>query len=155
MSNYLAPIVLFVYDRPWHTNQMLDSLAANKLADQSVLYIYSDGPKENSTIEQLKRINDVRELIRERKWCKEVNIVESKKNKGLANSIVDGVTEIVNRYGKIIVLEDDLVLSKGFLKYMNDSLSFYQNNNEVMHISGYMEPVNSNLPETFFLIVLP
>ncbi len=110
--------------------------------------------RENSTEEPRvlgAKIKEVRQLIREKKWCKEVHIIESEKNKGIGNSVIDGVTEIVNKYGKIIVLEDDLVLAKGFLKYMNDALSLYENEEGVMHISGYMFPVKAKLPETFFL----
>lgn len=146
----LAPIVLFVYNRPWHTEQTLNALKANDLADQSVLYIYADGPKKDATPEQLEKIKEVRKLIRKEKWCREVHIIESESNKGLADSIVAGVTEVVNRHGKIIVLEDDIVTSRGFLKYMNDALDMYENEEKVMHISGYMFPVKGNLPETFF-----
>ncbi|MDW7695813.1 DapH/DapD/GlmU-related protein [Flammeovirgaceae bacterium SG7u.111] len=147
----LAPIVLFVYNRPWHTRQTLEALVQNELADQSELFIYADGPKENTTEENLLKINEVRELIKEKKWCKEVQIIESPINKGLADSIVEGVTEIVNKYGKIIVLEDDLVTSKGFLQYMNDALDIYKDEEKIMHINGYMFPSNdNNLSETFF-----
>lgn len=146
----LAPIALFVYNRPWHTGQCLESLMKNDLAGESELFIYADGPKENINPEQLQRIKEVRQVIRAKKWCREVHIIEQDKNKGLANSVIDGVTEIVNRFGKIIVLEDDLVLSGGFLKYMNDALNLYRNEDRLMHVSAYMFPVKENLPETFF-----
>lgn len=146
----LAPIVLFAYNRPWHTEQTLLALEANNLAKESILYIYSDGPKENATKEVLEKIAETRKVIRKRKWCKEVHIVESSKNKGLADSIVEGVTEITNIHGKIIVLEDDLVTSKFFLQFMNDGLSKYENDDQVMHISGYMFPHNQKLPDDFF-----
>jgi FkbM family methyltransferase len=148
--NELAPIVLFVYNRPWHTDQTLNALMQNELADESVLYIFADGPKENATDEQLKKISEVRQLIRSKQWCKEAHIIEAEKNKGLADSIIDGVTQIVNEYGKIIVLEDDIITSKGFLRYMNDALAVYENEENVFHISGYMFPVKGKLPETFF-----
>jgi len=149
--NSLAPIVLFVYTRPLHTQQTLNALMQNELADQSVLYIYADGPKQNATEDQLKKIEEVLHVIRTKKWCKEVHIIESRKNKGLADSIISGVTEIVNQYGKVIVLEDDIVTSKGFLKYMNDALELYKNEDKVYHISGYMFPHNTkSKSETFF-----
>jgi ubiquinone/menaquinone biosynthesis C-methylase UbiE len=148
----LAPIVLFVYDRPWHTQQCLESLLKNELADQSTLYIYSDGPKVNASEEQVQRIKEVRQIIRQGKWCGKVEMIEQQENQGLAKSIIGAVTEIVNQYGKIIVLEDDLLLSHGFLKYINEALDIYRNDEKVMHVSGYMYPVESeNLPETFFL----
>lgn len=145
----LAPIVLFVYNRPWHTQQTLEALLQNELADQSILYIYSDGPKKNDK-ENEQKIAAVRNVIRSKQWCKEVRIIESDMNFGLANSIIKGVTEVVNEYGKIIVLEDDIVTSKGFLKYMNTALDLYENEENVFHISGYMFPVKGKLPTTFF-----
>lgn len=146
----LAPIVLFVYNRPWHTEKTLLALSNNELADKSILYIYSDGPK-NDREDQIERIIDVRKLIRARKWCNQVNIIEFNHNKGLADSIIDGVTEVINKYGKIIVLEDDVITSSGFLKYMNDALNIYKLEEKVMHISGFMYPhKNKKLPETFF-----
>lgn len=132
-----APVILFVYNRPWHTEQTLTALSKNDLASDSVLYIYADGPKENASKEQLEKIKKVRELIKSKQWCKEVNIVESEKNKGLANSIIDGVTEIINKYGKIIVLEDDIFTSIGFLKFMNDVLELYENEEKLGGVTGF------------------
>lgn len=151
MSLEVAPIVLFVYNRPWHTEQTLEALAKNRLAEKSYLTIYADGLKSSATEEDKKRVGKVRELIRSKQWCKEVKIVEREKNWGLADSIVDGVTNAVNEHGKVIVLEDDIVTSPGFLQYMNDALRLYQGEDKVMHVSGYMIPlVAEGLPETFF-----
>ena len=149
----LAPIILFVYNRPWHTEQTLNALRENNLADQSTLYIFSDGIKINSSNEVKENVRRTREIIKQQKWCKEVIILEKTENDGLANSIVNGVTEIVNKYGKVIVLEDDIVTSNGFLKYMNDALDFYESNEKIFHISGYMYPHKQQLPDTFFLNV--
>ncbi|MDP4286110.1 MAG: glycosyltransferase [Bacteroidota bacterium] len=149
----ISPIVLFVYNRPWHTEQTLNALMQNELADQSVLYIYSDGPKENATEEQLIKIEEVRQVIRKKKWCKEVHIIESEKNKGLADSIISGVTEIVNQYGKVIVLEDDIITSPGFLKYMNDALNMYSDDERVgcIHAWNYDLDSTGYRDSTFFL----
>ena len=146
----LAPIILFVYNRPWHTEQTLEALSKNHLADKSILYIYCDGPKQNATEEDKKNIADVRKVIRKKQWCKETKIKERDKNLGLAASVIKGVTEVIEIHGRVIVLEDDIVTSKGFLKYLNDALDFYKNNEKVMHISGYMYPNKVQLPETFF-----
>jgi len=146
-----APIVLFAYNRPWHTRQTLEALAQNDLAAESVLYIFADGPKEDSTADTIAAINETRAIIKSRQWCKEVTISEKEINAGLADSIVAGVTEIVNKHGKIIVLEDDLVTSKYFLKFMNDSLEIYEHDEKIMHVSGYMFPVKEKMPnDTFF-----
>lgn len=147
----LAPIVLFVYNRPEHTRQTLEALMANELAAESTLIVYADGPKPGADQKLLSQIAETRRLIKERAWCKEVVLIESDTNKGLARSIVQGVTEVSDKYGKVIVLEDDIVTSKGFLKYMNDALTVYENEQQVMEISGFMFPVESqNLPDTFF-----
>lgn len=146
----LAPVVLFVYNRPEHTEKTLISLMYNKLSEESVLYIYHDGVKAHANEIDLKRFDEVKKVIRKKRWCKSVSIIESEVNKGLADSITSGVTEIVNKHGKVIVLEDDIVTSPGFLKYVNDALFFHKDNKEVMGISGFMFPISkNNLPETF------
>ena len=150
-NNTLAPIILFVYNRPWHTKQTLDALAKNELAKESVLYIYADGAKANATEEDLQKIKEVREVISTFKGCKEIHIIVREKNWGLADNVIDGVTKIVNQYEKIIVLEDDIVVSSYFLEFMNKGLDLYENNDKVYGISGYLFFPNSQLPSTFFL----
>lgn len=148
----LAPIILFVYNRPWHTRQTLEALSKNDLADQSTLYIFADGPKANSTNEDLKKIQDVRELVREKKWCKDVIVIEHSQNRGLVNSIIDGMTEIINRHDRAIVLEDDLLTGHGFLKFMNDGLSIYEDKQNVWSITGYMFPIEfDTVPKNILL----
>lgn len=146
----LAPIALFVYARPEHTRQTLESLAANELAQDSELIVFADGPKANASAETLANIQKTRELIAERKWCGKVTLIASDVNKGLADSIVSGVTKVVNEHGRIIVLEDDLHLAPGFLKFINEALEMYEHDQQVMHIAGYMFPVKAKLPDTFF-----
>jgi hypothetical protein len=147
----LAPIVLFVYNRPWHTRQTLEALKANDLAEGSKLIIYCDGPKLGATKEQLENISEVRNLIREKKWCGVIEFVESDSNKGLAASVIEGVTEVVNKYGKIIVLEDDLITSPFFLNYMNEGLYKYRTAQNVYSINGYMFPIETDKIETVLL----
>ena len=148
----LAPIVLFVYKRPGHAKQTLESLGNNVLADQSELYIYADGPKSDATPEDIQNINSTKQVIREKQWCKTVTIFESKNNKGLANSIIAGVTDIVNKYGKIIVIEEDVLLSPYFLKFMNDALETYKNNQKVLSIGSWNYFITSQkITKNFFL----
>jgi hypothetical protein len=149
-----TPIVLFVYNRPWHTRKTLESLETNNLSKESELFIFADGPKENATQKQLEKIKETRNLIREKKWCGKVSIIERDKNMGLANSVITGVTEIINKFGKIIVLEDDLVLSKNFLRYMNESLEKYKDNEKIMQIAGYMYPIDIKIEEDAFFLSL-
>lgn len=143
----LAPIVLFTYNRLWHTMQTVEALKTNELADQSDLFIFSDGPKNEEDEEKVKQ---VREYLRTIKGFKRITIIERDRNFGLANNIIDGVTNVVNEYGKIIVLEDDLITSPYFLKFMNEALEIYKDEEKVVSIHGYIYPIK-DLPETFFI----
>jgi len=153
-TNDLAPIVLFVYNRPWHAEQTLNALMQNELAADSILYIFADGPKNQATKEQLNKIADVRKIIRSKQWCKEVIIVESEENKGLANSVINGVTEVIDKYNKVIVLEDDLVTSKFFLRFMNESLFFYEKDRRIFSIGGvnYTFPISSKYKDDVYIV---
>lgn len=146
----LAPIVIFSYDRPKHLQQTLDALAKNDLAMQSDLFIYCDGAKDSAPAEQMARIAENRMVAHAAKGFKSVTVVERPKNIGLKANIVGAVTEIVNKYGRIITVEDDIVTSRGFLRFMNEALELYKDNEQVMHISGYMWPHRWPLPKTFF-----
>lgn len=136
-NNILAPIVLFVYNRPDHTKFTVEALQKNTLAKDSELFIYSDAAKSKISEQE---VNNVRKYIKNIDGFKSIRIIEREKNFGLANSIIDGVTKIVNEYGKIIVLEDDIVTSQNFLQFMNNALDFYSDNKSIMSISGYMYP---------------
>jgi hypothetical protein len=138
----LSPIILFVYNRPWHTEQTLEALKKNELADKSELFIFSDGPK----VDNDENVRKVREHIKAVDGFRSVTIIEREKNLGLANSVIAGVTEIVNKFGKVIVLEDDLITSKYFLKFMNEALSVYKNRNDIFSVTGY------NYPSSIFTI---
>ena len=136
--NNLAPIVLFVYNRPWHTRQTVEALQQNELANESELFIFSDEAKDEMAT---KHVNDIRDYIRTIDGFKNIEIIERDKNFGLAKSIISGVTEIINQYGTVIVLEDDLVTSPYFLQYMNDALVFYEKEDRVVSVMGYCSPV--------------
>ncbi len=144
----LAPIVLFVYNRPWHVPQIVEALQKNELAESSELFIFSDGPRSEK---DRKKVSEVREYCKTISGFKSVTLIEREQNLGLANSIITGVTDIINRYGRIIVLEDDMVTSPYFLKFMNEALEFYADEEKVSSIHGYIYPVKAQLPETFFL----
>jgi len=144
----LAPIALFVYNRPEHTRRTLNYLQKNLLADESRLFIFSDGPKTEA---DQPKVEQVRQLIKEVSGFKAVKIFNSKQNLGLANSIINGVTKLVNEYGKVIVFEDDLLSSVYTLQYFNEALTRYANEDKVMHIGAYMfELEDKTLPEAFF-----
>lgn len=137
----LTPIILFIYNRPNHTKQTLEALSNNTLASQSDLFIFADGPKNTASKEQLESIKQTRKVAASENWCKSVTLIESETNKGLARSIIEGVTEIINKYGKAIILEDDIITGKYFLEYMNEALEKYQGNKEVWHVTGWRDPI--------------
>lgn len=147
-----APVILFAYNRPDLAKQTLQSLSENLLANETELFIFADGPKLNCTDKELKKIINVRQVIREKKWCGEVTIIESEFNKGLAKSVIDGVSEIISRFGNVIVVEDDILLSPYFLTFMNDALQTYQNDDKVLSIGSwnYFADPEKIKNETFF-----
>lgn len=146
---HLAPIALFVYNRPEHTRRTISFLQKNLLADESRLFIYSDAAKDEA---DRKKVDETRELIKTIDGFKSVKIIERKENYGLATSIIDGVSELTKEYGKVIVFEDDLLASPFTLRYFNEALRTYQEEERVMQISAYMFPLKDaeKLPETFF-----
>ncbi len=131
-----APIVLFVYNRPAHVRQTVQALRENDIANESELFIYSDGPKDDP--HSKAKVADVRNFIKTITGFRTITIVASEQNKGLADSIIQGVTEIVSLYGRVIVLEDDLVVAPCFLRFMNEALDEYESVPQVMQISGHM-----------------
>ena len=143
-----ARIALFVYNRLWHTEQTIEALKKNALAGESELFIFSDGPKDISQESNVKRLRDWLKTI---SGFKNIQIIEREKNLGLAQSIITGVTELVNQYGKVIVLEDDIVTSPYFLTYMNEALTLYERDEQVASIHAYALPLSEPMPETYFL----
>lgn len=144
-----APVALFVYNRPDHAKRTVEALKNNGLANETDLIIFSDTHKSEVHVEKVK---EVREYIRRISGFNSVTIVERESNYGLARSIIAGVTEVINTYGRIIVLEDDMETSPYFLTYMNDALAKYADDDRVASIHGYVYPVNQILPEAFFLL---
>lgn len=147
MSNF-APIALFTYSRADHTHDAVESLLRNKEAADSDLFIFSDGPK---TEEKRKAVEENRTYIHTITGFKSIHIIEHEKNQGLANSLIAGITKVINQYGRVIVVEDDLVLSPYFLQFMNEALEKYENEDKVGAITAYCPIKDNTLPETYFL----
>ncbi|MGF1924198.1 MAG: glycosyltransferase, partial [Bacteroidia bacterium] len=116
----LAPVALFVYNRPQHTERTIKFLQQNELASESRLFIFSDGPKAS---EDSLKVQEVRDYIKSVVGFKSVKIIELAENKGLADSIIAGVTRLTREYGKVIVFEDDLISSPHTLTYFNEALT--------------------------------
>ena len=144
----LAPILLFVYNRPEHLKRCVQSLLNNRLATDSDLYIFSDAQKTEA--DKLS-VNQVRAFIREIVGFRNVSIIERESNWGLARSIIDGVTAMIDKYGKVIVVEDDLVVAPFFLQFMNDALMIYEDEPRVGHIQACDFTQDPNLPDTFLI----
>lgn len=143
-----APIILFTYNRPWHTQKTVTYLQRNHLAAESELIVYADGPK--STADE-PLVKELRNYLKRINGFKQFTVIERSENVGLARNIITGITETLHKHDTAIVVEDDLVTSPWFLTYMNDGLTHYAGCHEVASIHGYVYPVKQPLPETFFL----
>jgi hypothetical protein len=148
-SGGLAPIAFFVYNRPRHTKRALEALAANPLASESDLFIFSDAPKNEQAEEGVRA---VREYIHTVKGFKSVTIREHEQNHGLVEFALVGVTELCDRFGRVIAVEDDIVTASRFLQFMNDSLEKYKDDERVFSVCSFW-PVKPERGENaaFFL----
>lgn len=133
----LAPLVIFVYNRLDHTRQTIEALAENTLAKESDLFIYSDAAKTEKGIPKVQETRQYIDYIASQSLFKSVNVIKANQNRGLAKSVIHGVTETINSYDKVIVVEDDLVTTPDFLTYMNKALEFYEKDQTIWSISGY------------------
>jgi hypothetical protein len=143
-----VPVILFVYKRPELTKKTIESLRANHFSESTDLIVYADGPRSEK--DELK-VREVRSYLKEITGFRSVNVIESNTNKGLADSVIEGVSKELNTHESIIVLEDDMITSPYFLQYMNEALKKYEKEERVVSIHGYVYPVKEELPETFFL----
>ena len=136
-----APIVMFVYNRADHFTKTYEALAKCPEAKDSVLYIFSDGAKNESAKSQVDHVRQAAKQFAKQNDFQKVIITESPENKGLANSVISGVTKVINEHGSVIVLEDDCVSALHFLHFMNAALAFYKNDKTVGSIAGYAPPI--------------
>jgi hypothetical protein len=132
-----APIVLFLYNRPDHTESTLKNLVLAQDAIKTDLYIFCDGPKIHANQQDLENIEKVRQIAESCEGFNSVTITNAEFNKGLGKSIIDGVSHVINKFGKCIVLEDDQLVHCDFIKYMNHYLNFYASEKKIMHVSAF------------------
>ncbi|MEM9832814.1 MAG: sugar transferase [Bacteroidota bacterium] len=147
-----APIAVFAYKRLDTLKQTVSALQQNRLAKDSDLFIFSDAAKTQA---DEPAVSNIRDFLRTIGGFKSIHVSEANTNRGLANSIVAGVTKVLNSYNAIIVLEDDLVASSNFLSFMNQCLSFYDNFPEVLSISGYTVPIQIPKGYSFDVYAFP
>lgn len=152
MNREFAPVVLFVYNRPEHTARTVEALKKNVGAEYTELYVYCDYAKNEAAMEKMQQTRD---YVRSITGFDAVHIIERTENYGLAKSVITGVTEVIRRHGKVIVMEDDLITSKYFLEYMNVALEKYEFVKNVFSITGYSHFPNGHetLPESYFIKV--
>lgn len=137
MNMKYAPIVLFVYKRPAETRRVLEALAANPEAAQSELFVYADGPKNETDREKCL---EVRRVVENCRGFAKITLRDAEKNKGLANSVISGVSEMLETFDRVIVLEDDLVTSKYFLRFMNEALDKFEHSDNICSIHAFSYP---------------
>lgn len=138
----IAPIILFLYNRLDHTKRTIEALKRNDLAAESDLYVFCDGPKQNATLEQVSKVLEVQSFAEHITGFKNVYIKKQSQNKGLANSVISGVSEVVKKYGRVIVVEDDIVTHSFFLRFMNDALAFYEDDKRIFTIGGMTDKID-------------
>ncbi len=134
----MVPIALFVYNRPNHTKKTIEFLLKNTGIEKTDLYVFSDGPKCDK---EVQKVDDVRKIVRGIKGFNKIEIIEHLSNSGLANNIIDGVSHVFKSHDSIIVLEDDLLVSSGFIEYIIYTLCYYKNA-PVTSISAYSPPLS-------------
>ena len=144
----MTPVAVFAYNRPDHLSQTVTALATNAEASDTALYVFSDAAASDS---DSPAISGVRKLASGIRGFRSVDVVERSENYGLARNIMEGVSQLTEAHGRVIVLEDDLVVSPFFLRYMNQALHTYEDEHRVASIHGYVYPTRQDLPETFFL----
>ena len=138
----LAPVALFAYNRPVHLSKTLKALSENNLRDQTDLVIFCDGPKTKLDEADVIAVKKLTENV---SGFRSIKVHSKKENQGLAKSIINGVTEVVQQYGRVIVIEDDIVLAPNALNYFNSMLSKYKDRQEIFSISGFSFP-SSKMP---------
>jgi len=143
-----CPVALFAYRRPQHLRRVVESLVANPEAAQTDVHIYCDAPR---TTADAADVAAVRSYAHGVSGFHSVTVIERESNLGLSRSITSGVSELCERYGCAAVVEDDVVVSRHFLGWINAALKKYENDNRVISIGCYVFPECCGLPETFFL----
>ncbi len=133
MDNTLIPIALFAYSRPDHLSQTLDGLRKNEVP---LIYAFCDGPKDKLKVGKVK---EVRDILRNVAWTN-IIITERKTNWGLGNSVRAGVSEVLEKHDKVIVIEDDIVMRPGAYNYTCAALNYFENDDRIMTVSMWSYP---------------
>lgn len=141
-----APIILFAFNRLKPLQACVASLLLNTEAAETDLIVYVDGPRADKEGE-VEKVEAVKCYVSNITGFKSVKTNFSEMNKKLGPSIIAGVTEVINRYGKAIIIEDDLIASKNLLAFLNQGLDKYEKNTEVFSVCGYSNKIK--VPEGY------
>lgn len=147
MNEQLAPLALFTYNRLEETKQTILALQENYLAQETELYVFSDGPKNENARE---KVLGVRKFLQTIKGFKKVTVYQSQTNKGLATSIIEGVSKLLKDYNSVVVMEDDLMTTRNFLNYMNNALDYFNQDKSIYTVSGYSPFIQDLDSATFY-----
>lgn len=146
-SRIRAPVALFVYARPDHTRRTIESLAAANGANETDVVVFADGARDSLDED---RVEATRNTVRCATGFRSLNLIERDRNFGLAENITNAVTDMFTEHSRLIVLEDDIVVARGFLDYLNAALDRYENESEVWHISGWNYPIDTAGLDPYF-----
>ena len=149
-----APVLLFTYSRPKHTEEAIIALSKNELATETEVFAYTCDPGNDEIAPYVEETKNVLRKYYNSSLFKSFNIVDRGEYVPLGSAMANAVTEVIEKYGRIIVVEDDIITSSDFLKFMNDALDFYEDSEEIFSISGYSFGMDSikNLEDTVYLI---
>lgn len=136
-----APVVVFVYKRLDKTKKCLEALEENHGAEETEVFIFSDGAKGTEDRNAVQEVRDFLEWYEKKHSFKSLTVCLRETNWGLARSIIYGVTEIISQYGKAIVVEDDLITSRDFLDFLNGALEYYADSKKIGEISAFTYPL--------------
>lgn len=148
----IAPIVVFAFNRCDSLEKLIESLLLNSEAKDSELFLFVDGPREGN-VNDIKGVNQIHEYVLSIKGFRKCTVSFSERNKGLGPSLISGITQVIDEYGKAIILEDDLQVTSNFLAFMNEGLDKYKDVENVFSICGYsntVHPDKSYIFDTYF-----
>jgi hypothetical protein len=143
-----APIALIAYRRPDHLARVLSALQSNPECQDTVLYIFADGPKTEAHKAAVDRVHQITRNIQ---GFANVNTTFRSENWGLSRNIIDAARHVLDRHDEMIMVEDDILVAPSFLKFMNEALARYHDERRVACISGYNYPIKYSNGKTFFL----
>ncbi|MBQ9607344.1 MAG: glycosyltransferase [Lachnospiraceae bacterium] len=138
-----APVIIFAYNRSEKLKACIDSLTSCDGHEESEVFVFSDGAKGSEDAGRVSGVREYLERLEDKHGFKSIAVEKRLENFGLARNVISGVTEIIEKYGRVIVLEDDLVVTKDFLSFMNEALDFYEPEQKIWSVTGYGIPVEN------------